>query len=290
MRFVIALTLLAAVFCQELLITEEMTEHLRNTVDWEVEDYETNIFRGWTVEEFDQLLGYIESDESDIEPIEETSALPSEINWAGGSCDHGVKNQGNCGSCWAFAIVGMLSFRCCISGKDQGWLSPQELVSCDKADYGCRGGYLDTPMRYVQTHNGLVKEECFPYVARDVVCPSKCANGSNWRDAHVCDCRAYKSCLKTQGMKNCLKDGGPATFGFTVRNSFSYYKSGIYRCDTSAIRGGHAVTAMGYSDTPVCHYIVKNSWGAGWGDHGYFKIACDTCDIRGGVVCNNVKP
>lgn len=288
MKFVILLILLAGAFTFEVLVTQHMTDYLRHSADWEVEDYETNVFRGWTAQEFEQLLGLKDHEIEHAAPVNLNIPLASSIDWSGTSCDHGAKNQASCGSCWAFAIVGMMSFRCCAAGIDKGWLSPQELVSCDKSNYGCQGGYLDTPMRYIQSHKGLVSETCFPYKAQDVPCPAKCADGNDWSKSHVCNCESYMSCPGIDGMRKCLASG-PATFGFTVRTSFSYYKNGIYKCDDTAVRGGHAVLAMGHSDNPECHYIVKNSWGPDWGDHGYFKIGCDTCDIRGGVACTKFE-
>jgi hypothetical protein len=281
MKFFIAL--LAVAYCFEPLITRDIVDYLKRTVDWEVEDYETNIFRGWTVDEVKNLLGYTGFGDDSIEPIGDVMA-PSEIDWTGANCDHGSKNQGSCGSCWAFAIVGMMSYRCCAAKSDYGWLSPQELVSCDKANHGCNGGQLASPMRYIQSNKGLVPETCFPYVAANVACPHKCADKSDWVKAHVCNCVKYVSCPVNDGMEKCLASG-PVTFGFRVERSFVNYKSGIYKCTGGEILGGHAVLAMGISKTPECHYTVKNSWGPSWGENGYFKFACGTCGMEGGVAC-----
>ena len=139
------------------------SHYLKRTVSWEVEDYETNIFRGWSLDEVRDMLGVIPEDESSYPEVEEVP-LPSEINWAGGNCDHGVRNQGNCGSCWAFAGSGMLSDRCCLMKSDAGWLAPQELVSCDRSSNGCHGGQLDSPANYFRRNHGLVPEKCFPYL------------------------------------------------------------------------------------------------------------------------------
>jgi len=277
--------LLAITLCQEMLITREKTEKLKATVDWEVQDYENNVFHGWTIEEFDAMLGYIKRNkEVKLESVADDTVIPLSIDWSKANCDHGVKNQGSCGSCWAFAIVGMLSYRCCAMSNDKGWLSPQELVSCDDDNYGCRGGDLFTPIDYIKNNKGLVPDECFPYKAKDLPCPTRCADGSDWSAAHVCNCARYLDCDTISKMKHCLVTG-PATFGFDVEESFMYYKSGIYKCDGNKFRGRHAVVAMGYSDTPECHYVAKNSWGNAWGDKGYFKIACNTCEIDGGIAC-----
>ncbi len=287
MRFIVVLALVAAVFCDELITTKEYVDYLKKTVSWEVQEYEDNIFRGWTVDEVKQMLGlnFHESDESF--PEVEHVPTPSNINWAGADCDHGPKDQGHCGSCWAFAATGMLSTRCCLHSADKGWLSPQELVSCDRGDSGCNGGSLSAPINYFSSHGGLVPDACFPYKAQNLPCPSKCADGKDFKSAHVCKCANPMSCSGTNGIKACLKDG-PVTIGFYVCQSFMNYKSGIYKCDCTSYLGGHAVLVMGHSDTPECHFHVRNSWGTAWGQAGYFDIACTTCRLMGGSVCGKV--
>ena len=288
MKSILVLALISGIFCSEMLVTREYTEQLKRTATWEVQDYENNVFRGWTVEEAKTLLGLksLEMDES-IPEFEPNLVAPAEIDWSRANCDHGPQNQGQCGSCWAFAATGMLSDRCCLGGHDHGWLSPQELVSCDKRDSGCNGGYLDRPIDYIISAGGLVPDACFPYKASNLPCPSKCADGKDWKSSHVCKCEGKASCSGTSGIKGCLA-GGPVTIGFMVCKSFMSYKTGIYKCDCTSYLGGHAVLVMGHSDTPECHYTVKNSWGPAWGDKGYFKIACTTCQLQGGSVCSKV--
>eukprot|EP00826_Nyctotherus_ovalis_P001996 TRINITY_DN1037_c0_g1_i23.p1 TRINITY_DN1037_c0_g1~~TRINITY_DN1037_c0_g1_i23.p1 ORF type:complete len:291 (+),score=82.50 TRINITY_DN1037_c0_g1_i23:263-1135(+) len=287
MKFFFALLALAC--CQEMLITREKTDKLKKTVKWKVVDYEDNVFRGWTVEEFDRLLGLKKGEpkvSAGHKHKRRDMPLPETIDWRAAGCDHGVKDQKKCGSCWAFAVVGMMSYRCCAASKDHGWLSPQELVSCDDNNLGCSGGQLLTPQYYIQENQGLVREECFPYEAEDSDCRDTCKDGSEWKEAHVCNCAQFEDCDDgTDDMKECLSSG-PVTFRFDVYSSFMYYKDGIYECnDEDEYRGGHAVLAMGYSDSPQCHYIAKNSWGVTWGNEGYFNIACETCELSGGLAC-----
>lgn len=268
-------------------VTKEYVDYLKKHVTWEVEEYEDNIFRGWTLSEASSLLGFErETIADDVFPEVESVTAPEPVNWAGHKCDHGVKNQGSCGSCWAFATTGMLSDRCCIMGKDNGWLSAQEMVSCDRANSGCRGGGIDTPLNYMS--NGLATWTCFPYVGRVTSCPTKCADQSDFKAAHVCKCENPTRCTGVEGIKACLT-AGPGVLGFFPTRSFLSYKSGIYHCESGSAIGGHAITAMGFGLTPECYFILRNSWGPSWGEKGYFKMACNTCNIQGGSVCANVS-
>ncbi len=295
--FLISVLLLASIRANEiedeLLVTKDYTEYLRKTVDWEVEDYDSNIFRGWTIEDARLFLGLRDFDPDDETAWDEfdqppETPKPAMLSWMNAACDHGPQNQGQCGSCWAFAAVGMLSDRCCLHSKDQGWLSPQELVSCDKGSGGCNGGSLESPLKYFQTYGGLVPETCYPYKAKDEPCPMRCVDGHDWRSAHVCKCTTPYNCRGTAGITACLQSG-PVPIGFYVCRSLMSYRSGVYKCDCTKYIGAHAVLVMGYSTTQGCAYFAKNSWGPQWGTKGYFQISCETCRLSGAPVCGKVN-
>lgn len=293
----IVLALLVACIYAEMLVTKEYTDYLKRHVSWEVMDYEENIFRGWTVEEAKMFLGATLPEETEYLPsVDVMSNLPSSMSWAGASCDHGVRNQGQCGSCWAFAVTGMLSDRCCLQGHDHGWLAPQELVSCDKHSQGCNGGWCTWALDYVISVKGLVHEACFPYKAQNLKCPTTCADGKDWAASHVCNCAGgYKIADSVDKIKSALATG-PISVAFGVCNSFFSYKNGIYKCDCNGRYAGlHAVLAVGFKDQPECHWNVRNSWGESWGMKGYFDIGCTQCGMQGtypngNVVCEKVEP
>ena len=293
MRILILALVVLGALCHEMLVTKEYTDYLKRHVSWEVMDYEENIFRGWTLEEGKVLLGLKESNDNEVyATTEERTNLPKSVNWANSTCDSEIRNQGNCGSCWAFATVGMLNNRCCQHKKEAvPLLSPQELVSCDPQSDGCDGGWCTYAMNYVIKAKGLVQEPCFPYQARDMPCPTKCKNGDDWKKAHICDCKEYKIADTCAKLKTALTDGS-VTLGFGVCRSFFNYKSGIYKCDCGGSYAGlHAVEGVGFGEeeaTKKMFLHVKNSWGTNWGMKGFFDIYCDTCGIGGQYPKGNV--
>lgn len=269
-------------------ITKEYLENLKKRVSWEVVSYEDFVFKGWTEAELRNLLG-VKIPEDDLVPLPEYTSdepLPAGIDWRDSECIHNVRNQGSCGSCWTFGTTGMLSDRCCLhSGKDQGWVAPQELLSCDIRNDGCNGGWPAWALEYVLDNNGLVPESCFKYVATEAKCTKTCEDGKNWKASHICNCKGLKQCLGVENMKQCLKTG-PMAVTFECCSSFFAYRSGIYKCDCES-GPLHAVTAIGYATEPECYWIVRNSWGAVWGDKGYFKMSCKSCGMEGKYVNGN---
>jgi hypothetical protein len=273
MKAVILAIVLATVFC-ELLVTQEYIEAVRKRVDWEVVSYEDNIFRGWTTEDFRQILG-TEPEHPAVTSRKVTidkAKLPSEISWKGATCIHDIRNQGNCASSWAFTAASVVSDRCCLRKQDYGWLSPMELTSCDRENMGCIGGIAKYSLEYVMV-NGLVPEACYPYTGRDDRCPTKCKDGTDWIKAHVCKPQEMVDCGTLDGMKSCLLKG-PITLRMRVHKDFTIYKSGVYCWDqTSSSEGTLDIRGIGYSESPKPNFLCANSWGQNWGENGFFRIS-----------------
>jgi cathepsin B len=190
---------------------------------------------------------------------------------------HPIRDQQRCGSCWAFSASEVLSDRVAITTKKTSpALSPEDMVSCDEGDLGCRGGTLPHAWAYL-TETGIVSDQCFPYTAGNghaPKCPSKCADSETWASSKV----KAKTFYAINGVDNMMKEimtKGPIQVAFAVYKSFMSYKSGVYQKHWWEIlpEGGHAVKIVGWgTDNGVDYWQVANSWNTTWGDEGYFKI------------------
>ncbi|GMT34726.1 hypothetical protein PFISCL1PPCAC_26023, partial [Pristionchus fissidentatus] len=216
-----------------------------------------------------------------FEGFEESVNRPAEHSWRSKATP--AKNQGSCGSCWAFATVAAVETANAIAGNPLIGLSEQEMIECDTRNSGCRGGVRSYAMSFV-VQTGLVPDSSYPYTGKE---GEQCHIGNATR-VHIKDFRLLSQ--SEDAMADWLFKTGPITFGMNVTKSLYAYRSGVFRpteadCQTKS-DGSHAVTLMGYgSERGQDYWLVKNSWGDYWGDSGYFKLA------RGANVCgmaNNV--
>jgi len=276
-----------------LLVTKEYAENLKRKVEWQVAEYENNIFKDWTDEEFRGSLGMkdnsFEENFASQNPVLGDSQNENNVDtqdWSMSNCIHEIRDQGKCGSCWAFSTASIISDKCCLKGNDHGWLSVQEMLSCTSGTGGCDGSGRQDGFNYA-AENGLVPDSCYPYSGSVSKCEKSCQDGKSWDDSHVCKCKNVRTCKGEDGMIACLKDG-PIQAGMTVYKDFSYYSGGIYKWDgESKEEGKHAIKLVGYGPG---YWKCANSWGDKWGENGYFKIARDECDIikYGGITCDIV--
>lgn len=184
-----------------------------------------------------------------------------------------MKNQGKCGSCWTFSTVGVLESHFMMKYGQFRNLSEQQLVDCSQAfdTFGCKGGLPSHSYEYIQYNGGLSAEKDYPYMGVDQTCVYK---------------PEYKSVGVIGGSVNisvsevdiavALVQVGPVSVSFTVVDGFKDYKSGVYinaTCPNGPLDVNHDVVAVGYgSELGVDYWVIKNSWGATWGDKGFFKI------------------
>jgi C1A family cysteine protease len=206
--------------------------------------------------------------------------LPQQHDWIALGAVTDVKNQGKCGSCWAFSTTGALEGAYFIKNKQLVSFSEQELVDCENlkhggSDLGCNGGDMDTAFSWIKSNKGLCSEQDYPYVsgtthkANDQCSICSVVNGSqilNWTDVPPKSDDALMYAVYQQ----------PVSVSIDAASLFfQFYKSGVFTgiCGTKL---DHGVLAVGFgtdNSTNMDYYLVKNSWGKTWGDNGYIKIA-----------------
>jgi C1A family cysteine protease len=200
------------------------------------------------------------------------TALPGSFNW----CDHNgctpVKNQGSCGSCWAFATAGPLESLIKINDGITADLSEQYLVSCNADGWGCDGGfwahdYHQWKMAAGETEAGAVLESKFPYEAQDTTCNPphpKAYRIDSWQ--YVCpDCTPT-----TAQIKQAIYAHGPLSVSVCVNDAFQSYNGGVFS-GPGCSDLNHGVVLVGWNDDDGC-WILRNSWGSAWGEGGYMRI------------------
>jgi len=229
-----------------------------------------NEFIDWNQEEYDRRNGYIEGEIKTTTPYVPTGNEPDSRDWREDGAVGPVKNQGQCGSCWAFGTVGALEGQLFIVNGALGDCAEQQLVSCDSTYSGCNGG--GPAFDYIQNNaeNGLDTTASYPYTARDDSCDTaKTQDGQNV-------CAVIKgSSSASRGepqLKEAVGNVGPITIGVNASpSSFGRYAGGVYDDPACSTQGNHMVTAVGY-DTAANYWIVKNSWGRSWGEDGYIRF------------------
>ena len=268
-------------------ISKAHLEQLKKIADFEVYNHEEHPFKDLSPFDLQMKLGLrgMNFHLTHTLPNGDVSALPDAFDaresWP--SCVHPIRDQQSCGSCWAFAASEVLSDRFCIAsnGDVDVVMSPQDLVSCDKNDLGCNGGYLDRSWSYL-VNTGIVSDECYPYTSGSGstgtcnVSTGKCANGTSQFKKYKAS--AFKTYSSVEEIKTDLMTNGPIETGFLVYQDFMSYKGGVYKKSSNTLLGGHAVKVVGWgNENGTDYWIVANSWGPNWGEKGHFRMAVGNC-------------
>jgi C1A family cysteine protease len=209
---------------------------------------------------------------------------PAALDWRnnGGNFVTPVKNQGGCGSCVAFGTIASVESQIKIlRGASYAIdLSEAHLFYCHARSEGrnCGNGWWPERALIFFQSQGVTEEAYYPYTAADQNCTGRLAG---W-DSRLTKITGYSKINGIEAIKEYVATKGPVEACFTVYNDFYSYRSGIYRHITGASVGGHCVCIVGYS-TSGGYWICKNSWGTGFGESGYFKIAFGQCGIEGQV-------
>jgi len=204
-------------------------------------------------------------------PFQTYNLTADVINWANKGAVTGVKDQGQCGSCWSFSTTGSVEGLNFIYTGHLNSLSEQNLMDCSGGygNNGCNGGLMDNAFRYIIANNGIELEANYPYQAVQ----GACRFNSQYTGASM---KAYSDVQSgNEGALAAAANGQPVSVAIDAGlDSFQHYSSGIYSdgaCSSSAL--DHGVLVIGYGSDNGDYWIVKNSWGTGWGMQGYIWMS-----------------
>jgi cathepsin L len=187
-----------------------------------------------------------------------------------------VKNQGQCGSCWAFSATGSIEGAWFIKTKKLVSVSEQQLVDCSGSagNYGCNGGLMDLAFEWIIQNGGICTEQDYPYTARDQACKKTCTPAvklSGYKSTNPGD---EGDLLKAVNLV-------PVSVAIEADQMvFQFYSGGILDDQSCGTQLDHGVLAVGYgNENGKPYWSVKNSWGTSWGESGYVRMA------RGSNMC-----
>ena len=251
-------------------------------------------FSDLTLQEFKRTylnLNYDAMAMANFDPyyVKETNAAPASWDWRSKGLVSAVKNQGSCGSCWAFSAMANLEGLYFKGRGRMEILAEQMLVDCDPYNHGCNGGFMEYSFAWLKENGGVMRQSDYPYTARKGSCQS---NPSKFIDMKITGFTKLGSSLSSMysyvdegQIKEFLYETGPLAVVLNA-DPLQSYVNGILDKSSSQcpITGmNHAVTMVGYgNENGKDYWIVKNSWGANWGENGYFRIRRGTscCGIN----------
>lgn len=243
----------------------------------------TNKFADWTPSEFKRLLSYkpVRGNRTYAEPLDLVQA-DTDVDWRTEGKVNPVKDQGQCGSCWAFSTIGAIESRWAIKSGNLVSLSEQQLVDCAGGKYqneGCNGGDMGTAIQY-SADDGNEAEGTYPYAGVDQTCSYA------KKDVIVTPAKAGPTYVP-QNSASALKAAvaaGPVSVAIEADTFvFQFYSGGVLNSKACGTNLDHGVVVVGYggSSSGKPYYIVRNSWGPSWGLKGYIQIAI----VDGAGIC-----
>jgi C1A family cysteine protease len=231
-----------------------------------------------------RMMGLKNTPSADVEFVapqssQATADLPSSLDWRnkdGKNWVSPILNQGNCGSCVAFASIGVLETQVNISSIFPNLnvrFSPQNLFACGGG--ACESGWYPSAAASTLMRKGVTDEACMPYTSgatgEDVSCHAACANSAQ-RTYKISSYRAPTASIKNVASVKRALQKGPVVTTLSVYADFMAYSSGVYKHASGEVLGGHAISIIGYDDASQS-YIIRNSWGQDWGEKGFGHVA-----------------
>lgn len=193
----------------------------------------------------------------------------ADLDWVSRGAVNPVRNQASCGSCWAFAAVSAVESAYQIKKGTLLSMSEQNLVDCDKTDYGCNGGLPINAFNWIKSNGGVATRAAYPYLAKDSTCYTGRTKYSFSSGSAVETAMGNEASLLTS------VNVGPVAVGIQSDPYIMNYVSGVYSgaCGRDL---DHAVVVVGYGTSGTQNYWkVRNSWGSSWGEGGYFRLIRD---------------
>jgi len=237
-----------------------------------------NEFSDLTPEEFKKMYkGYKPSGTPrtipSMEDFDLTAPIPTSYDWRKQSdAVTAVKDQGRCGSCWAFSATEGIESAWILKKKEQVVLAPQQVVSCDKKDGGCNGGDLPSAFDYVK-QNGQEGEKDYPYTSGRSGQTGTCQFKSQFVVVHISGFSYATRRRNETEMQAASLANGPLSVCVDANSWQSYHSGILQKCGNSL---DHCVQIVGWdvdATSKIPYWIVRNSWGTGWGISGYIYVA-----------------
>ena len=236
-----------------------------------------------------------------FDPIVASSSIPDSFDWrseVGGFIPVGDQTLWcliipiGCGSCWAFATTGVLECLIKIRDGNDVDLSEQYLISCNTDGWGCDGGYVAHAYHYnkpgkCNNEPGAVLASDFPYQLGPWCAPPDEVPCETHTHPYTIDDWAYiypqiNGIPEVKNIQQAIYEHGPVYSGVYAGDAFDNYNGGVFGTDEGGSSINHAVVIVGWNgapDDPNGYWIIRNSWGSGWGENGYMRIKYECSNI-----------